>query len=621
MQIHRNDKEMESNQFDFKIFDTLLEPVFVLDQTQAILYCNEPASIIADISARKILRQKMLFSQLFQFSTPIETLQSLNNLTEATPYIEVNFQATTGKTGKTQLTIQPLNQEYKLYLVFFRDVTLEETLQKKYRAELDQKEDVIKDLQKARAELEKYSQNLEKLVEERSQQIVNLNRLMTALLNSLEQGFFIFDQQGLVLEVCSKAAEQMLGFHPKGKHIWEALGLKAQQVDGIKKWLTTLFSEMLPFEDLAPLGPNKLNTTDENQFIKLEYYPLRREQSLDAVVVVATDITRLVAAETAAAHDRAQSQMILSLVKHKQQALSFMQEGQRIIANISHLLQNENLDPDQLFICLHTLKGGAASFSISSISEQAHHCEDLLSQWKNENKNETRTLLIENCSKLITEWQTFCTQSTVFLGQWQKNSSRMVEIAIDSLKQFSEKIEKPSIKSELIEQYIKRPILEYFEQYQEIAQAVAEREGKLLSNIEFIGGDLKIIPENYQSLFSTFIHAFRNAVDHGIETPEEREMTGKDKSGHIQVCFEKKNKNIQITIKDDGRGINVEKIKSKLSEKGIDHSHENEQQIIQHVFDSQFSTKDFATDLSGRGVGMDAILKAAQTLGGSAQVF
>ena len=87
---------MSIDKFDFKIFDSLLEPVFVIDDKQTILYCNEPAAIISDVSVRKIIRQKMTFEQLLQFSNPIELLLNLSNITEPSPYIEISFQSFAG---------------------------------------------------------------------------------------------------------------------------------------------------------------------------------------------------------------------------------------------------------------------------------------------------------------------------------------------------------------------------------------------------------------------------------------------------------------------------------------------------------------------------------------------
>jgi two-component system chemotaxis sensor kinase CheA len=109
-------------------------------------------------------------------------------------------------------------------------------------------------------------------------------------------------------------------------------------------------------------------------------------------------------------------------------------------------------------------------------------------------------------------------------------------------------------------------------------------------------------------------------VDHGIELPHVREEQGKAAAGSITVSFDVQRKpdldTLLIRIDDDGSGVNPEKIREKLAKKDIDTTHESDSEVIQHIFDSQFSTRDQVTETSGRGVGMDAIKHAAEELGG-----
>lgn len=181
----------------YSLFDTLLEPVFVLTADQKVVYCNETAAIVAGLSIRKITRG-MKFNELFQFSEPIEALDNLIGVSDATPYKEVNFKALHAEEGKVQITLQPIFDSMgdKNWIVFVRDVTLEERLQKKYRAELEQKEGVITALEEAKVQLENYSKNLEQMVADRTRELSRLNTTMSALLDSLGQGFFIFNAEG-----------------------------------------------------------------------------------------------------------------------------------------------------------------------------------------------------------------------------------------------------------------------------------------------------------------------------------------------------------------------------------------------------------------------------------------
>lgn len=610
-----------------KVFDTLLEPVFVLNAEKKVLYCNEPASLICDISVRKMIRSQPIFDQLFQFASPLEPLVELTQVQDPTPYQEVAFTTESGKTGKVQVTLQPFSEidGQKVWLVFFRDVTLEETLQKKYRAELEQKEDVILDLQKAQAKLEQYSKNLEKMVDERTAEIRKLNQMMTALLDSLNQGFFIFNKEGLCQEVFSKACEVTVESKPAGKKIWEVLKLPEKQIPGFQKWLITLFGEMLPFEDLAPLGPQKFSHSQGAE-IQLEYYPLRSTEGvMDGVVVVASDITKLIEAQNEAESERAHAKMIVSLIKHKRQVLSFLQESESLIQELKLELENgTDADVENLFRCLHTLKGGAATFSIKPMADQAHESETLLNEWKADGKTldlfeklKHSSMEIERC------FQQFSVQNEQILGSAEKIKQRWVEFPAAQLTAFKTKLP-DYLQAPFAQEFIMEPVIDFFKQYSEVAQAVAEREMKSILPLEFENAELKVLPEIYSQLFSTFIHAYRNAVDHGIETPETRASAGKPAEGKIKTSFqllkEGSGQWLQIEVSDDGGGVDPNKIRTRLESQGVDVSSEDDHQVIQHIFDSQFSTKQTVTETSGRGVGMDAILHAAKSLGGQAWV-
>lgn len=613
-----------------KIFDSLLEPTFLITGDKRIIYCNEPAALIADISVRKLLRSKPQIDEVFRFQESIQALLDLNSVQDQTSYQEVSFSTESGKTGKVQITAQPFPgpSSDPCWLVYFRDVTLEETLQKKYRAELEQKEDVILDLQKAQAELKNYSENLERMVAERTEQIAKMNQLMGALLDSLSQGFFMFNSDGLCFGVSSKACESTVECTPKGKYIWDVLKLSEKQIPGFKKWMTTVFAEMLPFEDLAPLGPQKYPHS-ENKVIQLDYSPLRNsEGKMDGVVVISTDITNLVHAQEEAERERTHAQMILKLVKNKKQVSGFIRESLTLLGELKKEMSQSQINHESTFRVLHTLKGGAATFSVASVAEKCHSAETLLTELKDAPSPEKSQMLKQLSEKIEQGFSEFLEENKEIIGNLKKNQERWVETPVSHLIQFQKTYLNQvaeNIQHAFIENLLTEPIGSYFQSYNEVVQAVADQEGKQIHPIQLINDQLLILPEPYENLFGTCIHAFRNAADHGIERPEIREAAGKAPQGTITVTFDRITDSnqmpwLQINIKDDGGGISPEKIREKLKSKGIDCSKETDHQVIQHIFDSQFSTKEQVTETSGRGVGMDAILFAAKKLGGQAWV-
>lgn len=608
----------------FQVFDSLLEPCFVLNEDLKVVYCNETAATMCGLTIRKT--QRMTFPELFSFSEPLEWLSAIKSVTETTPYKEVHFKTSEGGEGKVQITCQPVADQNDVphWIVYVRDVTLEERLQKKYRGELEQKEGYILELQKAQAELEKYSKNLEKMVEERTAEIRQLNRLMSALLDSLGQGFFVFDAQGQCLDFSSKACEVVLEGRPNNRPVWEVLQLPDNKVEGFKKWTLTLFADMLPFEDLAPLGPPTYPHSEGRQ-IRLEYFPLKNEEgAMTGIVVVASDITSLVEAQKEAETERENARLILNLINKKQQTTRFVRETQAILRDLHKALQEPNWDPDLIFRLLHTVKGGCASFNVLKTAQEAHEAENQLSIFREDPSSIRAESLKKQCARMGEAFQLFITETEKVLGAHAFSEDRRIEMSVEDIKTLCSQISHWTKGAELADQlkrkYLFEEIGSFFEPYDDVTQKVASELGKRIQPLRLSNAKLGILPEVYSTLFGTFVHAFRNAVDHGIESPEKRLERGKSEEGQIEIRFRKTNENLRIEIQDDGNGIDPARIRQKLEGKGISTAHESDEAVIQHVFDASFSTRDVITETSGRGVGMDAIKIAAEELGGSCRV-
>jgi len=140
------------------------------------------------------------------------------------------------------------------------------------------------------------------------------------------------------------------------------------------------------------------------------------------------------------------------------------------------------------------------------------------------------------------------------------------------------------------------------------------KQAKLVINGENTEIDKTVIEE----LSDPLTHMIRNSMDHGLETPEEREQNGKPSEGIIRLAAEHRNGKIVISIGDDGRGINREKVLKKAIEKGLISAEANpsDDEIDNLILLPGFSTADQISDVSGRGVGMDVVVRKIQNMGG-----
>jgi len=127
-----------------------------------------------------------------------------------------------------------------------------------------------------------------------------------------------------------------------------------------------------------------------------------------------------------------------------------------------------------------------------------------------------------------------------------------------------------------------------------------------------------------EGLSESFIHIVRNAVDHGIESPSERKKAGKDETGRIDINARLQGGNVIISIKDDGAGLNFERIKKKALEHGLATAGQidvyTESELRELIFAPGFSTAEQITSTSGRGVGMDVVRTAIKKMGGSVDI-
>jgi two-component system chemotaxis sensor kinase CheA len=167
------------------------------------------------------------------------------------------------------------------------------------------------------------------------------------------------------------------------------------------------------------------------------------------------------------------------------------------------------------------------------------------------------------------------------------------------------------------------PISYVFDRYPKLVRDIAKKLGKKV-NLEMDGGETKLDKNIIEMLADPMIHIMRNSLDHGIEAPEVREGKGKNPHGTVKLKAYAESDRIIIEIKDDGAGINVEKVANKVLEKGLMSIEQldslSADELAELVMLPGLSTADSITEYSGRGVGMDVVKKSIESFGGSIKI-
>lgn len=212
------------------------------------------------------------------------------------------------------------------------------------------------------------------------------------------------------------------------------------------------------------------------------------------------------------------------------------------------------------------------------------------------------------------------------VGQLVIAQSRLSQIAhgnIDlALRSVSEEIERLS--GELRDTMMVMrmvPVSSLFGRFRRLIHDLSEETGKAIT-LTTEGEGTEVDKTVIERLFDPIVHLVRNSCDHGLETPEERVAAGKPESGNVTLSAHQAGGEVVITIRDDGRGINRDRVRAKAEENGLIKPDQvlSDQELFQLIFHPGFSTAATISNLSGRGVGMDVVKRTIESLRGTIEV-
>ena len=165
------------------------------------------------------------------------------------------------------------------------------------------------------------------------------------------------------------------------------------------------------------------------------------------------------------------------------------------------------------------------------------------------------------------------------------------------------------------------PIKQTFQRMSRLVRDLSKNSGKLV-NVVTVGEDTEIDRNMVDEIYNPLVHMIRNAVDHGMEMPEDRIQAGKPERGTIRLKAFHRGGNIVIEISDDGRGLNREKIRQKAVKNGLINAADalTDPEVNRLILLPGFSTAEKITDISGRGVGMDVVKQAVEKLRGKMDI-
>lgn len=440
------------------------------------------------------------------------------------------------------------------------------------------------------------------------------------VLQSMPGLLLIVDQNGKASPNYSKSTRDLFG-EIQDKDVDNIMFQPAGQ--NFKEILDTLFSKNLkiPFDDLIVVAPKEIEIF--NQIIKLNYYPIYdKDKNLLKVLLIGENITALRKSEKARALEQKENEKILEIVKNPMGFSEFYKESESMLQNgvlilrqtKGQLSQNQLTDIQRL---LHTLKGSASIFQLHDMVANAHQAEDKLIDLIQQNKKIDADILHPMLTSLIHELNQAQAIYEKFIG-YEEQTNDMI-VSPDEIKAVLKQY--PALE-QLTVSWSKKRQLDFIKRKAKGIVNASSRYLQKTIKLKVNGHEGRVSRQSSEIISLTLTHILRNAVSHGIEEPMIRKESGKAEVGLIRIFVDNKDKMIDIKIQDDGKGINPEKLLESAIGKGVikDATAVKPNEVLNLIFAPGFSTSESVTDISGRGVGLDAVKHQIEQHQGSIKV-
>lgn len=456
-------------------------------------------------------------------------------------------------------------------------------------------------------------------------QVTDHARLTEVLVNSLGQGFLSFDKQALCSPIYSQACLDLLETRPARRNIADILRVPDASREDFFGWIQVLFdpTHALGFDDAIRFLPQTFPHS-AGRHIGLAYKPIRDSQDvLVTVVVIATDRTEETEAQQLAEERQHFASMICKIFKERNQFITTIGHIREFVA----FTGNDTIglqDLPHIMRQLHTLKAAVRHFDLIKFGSLLHDIESQIRNADLASEQDLHLLMATAHDAINAEFGRVLVEVRDLIGIEDEQRGTVYEISEDQVYDFADFLKNHHIAPELLQNYYRTiaalPIKQCFLGFERELIELSQQLDKNLKPVTFIGGQIKVLARPLQDFFFSLTHISRNIIDHGIEPPVTRMARQKDAAGQVKVEIEIEDETwLVFKISDDGAGIDPSRIRQKLAAMDPDGSwrFEDDTTIIQRIFNWGVSTRDGVSEISGRGVGLEAVALEVSRLGGS----
>jgi two-component system chemotaxis sensor kinase CheA len=448
---------------------------------------------------------------------------------------------------------------------------------------------------------------LEKIVRARTAEVERRVRDMRLVLDNVQQGLVTVDLDGNMSPERSRVLDGWLGAADAGDRLADYISKRAPATgDALAAGWEQLVAGILPTELSLDQLPKSMVVGE--RCMKLDYSPIHDGDALSKVLVVISDETSDVARARLEAEQREVLHIFDQLMVDKVGFVEFFEESSR---HIEAICSDRVSCLKTLKRIVHTLKGNAAIFRVTSLAEQ---CQRIETHMVDEGERPSERARVE----LQQRWDVLRRSFATLLGE-RATSKLEIDDAdhhavLAALREGRSRAEV----TRMIAAWKLEPTRRRLARVAGQAQRIADRLNKSELTIETSDADLRLDPQRWAPFWQAFIHVVRNAVDHGIENADGRIRSGKTRGGTVSFDTRCDGDDFVVEIRDDGRGIDWTAIAGRAKQCGLDTS--TDEALLEALFSDGVSTAASVNEFSGRGIGMGAVRAACRELNGNVLV-
>lgn len=522
-------------------------------------------------------------------------------------------------------------------------------------------------------DLKDYQLGLEDKIEARTRDLAVAKREVTDILDNMQQAVLTIGPELKVNKQFSAYTRKIFGeVEIAGAPVGQLLQLQGAEQEARSRmefWLRNIFGSdelqwMLSESDRIPETTYRRPLAEgghEERTLRFEYAPMYdKDGALDRVMVIAKDVTDMLKLQAEVARKDKENRD--NLERASQIASlgpdlfdTFMQEADALVKESLAGLDAIESGPAPeeavhlVFRAMHTLKGNARVFKLIAMQNVAHAAEEHLEAVRGGHTKLTTESIAQlreqvcQVGDVLDEFGKLGRQ--VFRRDHDRHhgGGAMVKVAEPRIAELRAAYSGASKALKTANGTVPAAIHQQFEvlarrireltmvslgdvltPLRKMALDLAREQNKKVDDLEIVGGDILVDAQLLLKIKDILLHALRNAVDHGLETAEDRAAANKGEQGKITIHCAEADGELVVSVQDDGRGINTDRVKAKAFQLNLLTEDQLEtiadDSLYEFIFRPGFSTAEKVTEVSGRGVGMDVIRSRAEELHGSARI-